>query len=100
MSTDTDMVEVRKMIGNELSFPVDGTGNDAWMAALAAAVNHLITHDFHKLVALLYRIDVNEKKLKQLLQERSGSDTGEMIAQLIVERQLQKIKTRRDPQPP
>ena len=88
------------MTGNELSFPVDGTGNDAWTAALGAAINHLITHDFHKLVALLYRIDVNEKRLKQLLQERSGANTGEMIAQLIVERQLQKIKTRQNPQPP
>ena len=61
---------------------------------LTQHINHLIQHDFEKLVALLYRIDVNEKKLKELLQRYSENNSSEIIAQLIIERQLEKIKTR------
>ena len=32
-------------------------------------INHLINTDFEKLVLYLYRIDVNEAKMKQLLQQ-------------------------------
>ena len=61
---------------------------------LAENINHLIIHDFNKLVSLLYRVDVNEAKLKHLLKENPGSDAGNIIADLIIERQLQKIKSR------
>jgi len=57
-------------------------------------INDLIQHDFEKLVTLLYRIDVNETKLKQLLQQNSNVDAAEIITSLIIERQLQKIKSR------
>jgi hypothetical protein len=63
---------------------------------LAIHVNDLINHDFEKLVSLLYRIDVNEAKLKHLLQENKNKDAGDLIAQMIIERQLQKIKTRNE----
>jgi hypothetical protein len=39
---------------------------------------------------------VNESRLQNLLKENPGEDSGKMIANLIVERQLQKIQTRRD----
>ncbi|MBC6492728.1 hypothetical protein BC349_16850 [Flavihumibacter stibioxidans] len=61
---------------------------------LADWVNGLIVHDFQELVRILYRIDVNENKLKFLLKEKVGEDAAQIIADLIIERQLQKIKTR------
>ena len=61
---------------------------------LAAHINHLIQHHFEKLVSLLYRIDVSEAKIKSLLQQQPGEDAAKIIAALIIERQLQKIKTR------
>ena len=61
---------------------------------LSAHINYLITHNFNHLVSLLYRIDVSETKLKTLLKENPGEDAGKIIAELIIERQLQKIKTR------
>ena len=61
---------------------------------LAKYINDLIIHDFEKLVSILYRIDVNERKLKSMLQENKHADAGIVIAKLIIERQLQKIKTR------
>lgn len=63
---------------------------------LAEAVNFLILHQFDELIRLLYRIDVHEQKLKQLLREHPQEDAGNIIASLIIERQLQKIKSRRE----
>ncbi|MBS1669378.1 MAG: hypothetical protein JST58_18550 [Bacteroidetes bacterium] len=61
---------------------------------LADYINHLINQDFQQLVMLLYRIDVSENKLRGLLNDKPNEDAGKMIAELIIERQLQKIKTR------
>jgi hypothetical protein len=61
---------------------------------LAAYLDDLIAHDFEKLVALLYRIDVNEEKLKQALAENQQIGAGHLIAGLIMERQWQKMQTR------
>lgn len=66
---------------------------DVFKQNLSAYINQLINHDFEKLVRLLYRIDVSEKKLKSLLAQQQ-TDAGIIIAQLIIERQFQKIKTR------
>jgi hypothetical protein len=61
---------------------------------LQAAVSSMIENDFQKLVNILYRVDVNERKLKYLLQENVGSDADIIIADLIIERQIEKIKLR------
>ncbi len=63
---------------------------------LAAHVNHLIKKDFEKLVSLLYRIDVNESKLKKFLHIYTNENAGKIIAQLIITRQLEKIKSRKE----
>ena len=63
-------------------------------AQLAEYINGLIKNDFEKLVTCLYRIDVHEQKLKTLLQENPMEDAGNLIASLIIERQLQKIASR------
>lgn len=62
---------------------------------LSQHINSLIQSDFQKLVSVLYRVDVSEKKLKNLLKERPDNDAGKIITDLIIERQLQKIKSRR-----
>lgn len=61
---------------------------------LSAYINRLITDHFDELITLLYRLDVNEKKLKDLLQQHAAEDAADIIASLIIERQEQKIKTR------
>jgi hypothetical protein len=61
---------------------------------LATHINHLINHDFEKLVFYLYRIDVDEARMKKLLELKDGENAAGLIANLIIERQLQKIKSR------
>lgn len=63
---------------------------------LTAHINHLINYDFEKLVFYLYRIDINEAKMKQLLDRQQGEHAAALIADLIIERQLQKNKSRRE----
>jgi hypothetical protein len=43
---------------------------------------------------VLYRIDVSEPKLKKLLHANPKTDASVIIADLLIERQAEKIKTR------
>lgn len=61
---------------------------------LAAWVTEMINRDFNELIHVLYRVDINENKLKFLLREKVGEDTAYIIADLIIERQLQKLRSR------
>jgi hypothetical protein len=58
-------------------------------------VNQLIEKDFSSLVQILYRIDVNELQLKNLLHTNPGTDAATLITDLIIERQVQKIEFRK-----
>ena len=69
--------------------------DDQLFHELAAYINSLIQTDFEQLVRILYRMDVSEPKLKQLLRENPDEDAGKLIARLMVERQHQKIQTRK-----
>lgn len=80
------------------SFEIDiplYTSQEDLLTKLAAHINDLIQSDFQKLVTILYRVDVDEKRLKQVLAENPGKDAGEIIAGLLIERQMQKIQSRK-----
>jgi type III secretory pathway component EscR len=87
--------EIINLLRKELSIdlPENIVLNEAAII-LSVYINELIQTDFQKLVFILYRIDVNETKLKKILQENPGEVSGRIIADLIIERQLQKIKSR------
>ncbi len=61
---------------------------------LAEKIDQLINTDFQKLVLILYRMDVSEIKLKQLLNENPGTNAALIITDLMIERQEQKIISR------
>lgn len=58
-------------------------------------INQWITEDFEHLLYMLYRIDVHEDKVRLLLKENKGENAAEVIADLIIERQRQKIDMRK-----
>ena len=68
---------------------------DELKKVLSDIINHLITNDFSRLIAVLYRLDISEKKLKQLLKKSINTSAGDIIAEMIIERQAEKIKTRK-----
>lgn len=78
----------------EISLPVS-TSLKELKQKLSIHINDLINHDFQKLVSLLYRIDVNENKMRNLLDQKEGENAAGLIANLIIERQLEKIESRK-----
>ena len=78
------------------TFHLPGTVNEMQDAEnyLAEKINELIKNDFDHLVQILYRIDVNEVRLKQVLKDNPNEDAGKIIATLIIEKQLQKMANR------
>lgn len=61
---------------------------------LERTINELIKNDFSRLVQILYRIDVSEAKLKNILSENPNEDAGKIIAQVIIERLVATKKAR------
>ncbi len=55
----------------------------------------LLDEKFDTLVNILYRIDISEKKLSQLFSGNNRNSIPSVLADLIIERQLQKIKLRK-----
>jgi hypothetical protein len=61
---------------------------------LAERLEILISHHFQQFVFLLYRIDVPENQIRDILERDAGDGAYRKIAGLLIERQLQKIKSR------
>lgn len=74
---------------------LDQITNAKMREELISLINELINEDFQSLIQLLYRIDVNEKKIRLYLEENSDKDAASVLADLIIERQLQKIESRK-----
>lgn len=60
---------------------------------LSGYISHLMNNNPDKLVSILSRVDVSEKTLKANLQNQD-ENASSIMAQMIIERQLEKIKTR------
>ena len=58
-------------------------------------INWMIVNCFEQLVQLLYRLDVDEIKLKTMLSQNQEKDAAHLITSLIIERQLQKLASRK-----
>ncbi|HEX5026165.1 MAG TPA: hypothetical protein VFV68_12875 [Agriterribacter sp.] len=90
--------EIITALQNELAIPLPDTFSwDTVQLLVKEKVEEMLQHDFQGLITLLYRIDVNENKLKEMLEARKGADAADTISTLIIERQLQKAKSRKEP---
>ena len=77
----------------EIDMPADSS-IDELKKLLTPYINNLINKDFNKLVNILYRIDIDEKKLKIFLNENKNTDAASIIADMIIDRQIQKLRSR------
>jgi len=62
---------------------------------LIRRIEELAEKDMEKLMWVLYRIDVSEKKLHEATSHASAENFSSVIADLIIARQLQKIESRK-----
>lgn len=54
-------------------------------------VDEMLNEDYPKLLSILYRIDIDEEFINRKLKEISNADTDEVITDLIIKRELQKV---------
>ncbi len=66
-----------------------------FLAMLAARIEEIMDESFEKLLAILYRLDVDERKVNTAFGENSRPAIARALAELVVERQLRTIRTRR-----
>jgi hypothetical protein len=93
--SDFEQLAQQEIIQIVNAYLVPETSINAFQEKLSAYIAELINHDFGKLINILYRLDVSEQKLRALLASSAATDAGLLIAELIIERQSQKIKSRR-----
>lgn len=60
---------------------------------LIEKINDLINNDLNQLYTVLYRLDISEKKLKHVLADQQAN-AAELIADLIIQRQIEKSEAR------
>ncbi|MGQ9799365.1 MAG: hypothetical protein ACUVRG_08730 [Ignavibacterium sp.] len=62
---------------------------------LVEKLTDLLENNFNSLVNILYRIDISEQKLAELFGGRNRENIPEKLAEMIIERQIQKINFRK-----
>ncbi|MEY5033693.1 MAG: hypothetical protein RL447_71 [Bacteroidota bacterium] len=67
-----------------------------WKIRLVDEIRYLLENDFHKLISILYRMDVSEGRLRGLLQDNPDKDAAELIAAIMLERAAQRQKTKEE----
>lgn len=86
--------EVITQLQQVLSVSLAGSTWEEMCIKVHETIQHLIAHDFQKLVEVLYRIDVDERKLKRILSDNKDKDAAIIIGDLIIERQVEKFNSR------
>jgi hypothetical protein len=71
----------------------EGIDPEKAFSLLYKLVEHLLIHDFNQLINSLYRIDVSEDKLKVAL--ATSPNPAQTISEMIWDRELQKVETRK-----
>jgi hypothetical protein len=80
------------IISKDFDIP-DQLSENQLRAAMVDAFAYLIDNDFPKLIQILYKADVDQYKLKELLETVEGSSSAEIIADAYIARQKAKIET-------
>lgn len=81
-SLDEDSVQLKDYQGNlfeqlfEVVYPI---------------INKLITNNYQQFLNTLYRIDVNELKLKQEMAKVDANQYSEVVTRLVLQKELQKV---------
>lgn len=90
---EVNLSEVVSLTGKELGLVLSEPADfEAFVLELTRAIQYLIDKDFEKLMHLLYRVDVNEQKVKQAFSLEK--EVARELALLVIEREKQKVITR------
>lgn len=65
------------------------------LALLASRIEEMMDHCFDQLLAILYRLDVDESKAQEAFSATSRPAIARRLAEIILMRQIEVIRTRR-----
>lgn len=71
------------------------TAYDELKHQLTTALSALLKTEISKVLSILYRIDVMEKKIKKAFLPEYSERRAELLSDLIIERELQKVVVRK-----
>lgn len=99
---DSIIHETIKLLSGDLEidpkyFPVVEDETTAWeqlRKLVAEKVLYLMENDVEQFKYVLYRLDVNELKVKTVLAESPYGEAANGIAELILKREMEKAQTR------
>jgi len=94
--------EVSKIIIKEFNLPqtnstmiLESHSLNELKAYLTGKLSEMMNNNFNQLVNTLYRIDIGEEKVRKIFLGDNRENIPSALADLIIERQLQKLSYRR-----
>ena len=88
----SDINSLIKIINKDFEV-ADGLSEERLRELMVNSFAYLIEEDFSKLLQILYRADVDQYKLKELLEGNADQSSAEVIADAYIARQKAKIET-------
>lgn len=80
---------------NSLIPSIDLNSLEEFKKYLTEKIKLLLEEKFDVLVNILYRIDINERKLNELFSGKNRDSIPASLAQMIIDRQIQKLHRRK-----
>lgn len=81
-----------KIIAKDFDLP-ENMNESQLRDVLVRTFEYLVEDDFQKLLQILYKADVDQYKLKTLLENTEGKSSAEIIADAYIDRQKAKVET-------
>jgi len=77
-----------------MQIPQSGLDRETIREKLSVLIAYLMEHHFEKLCQAMYRLDVSEAKFDKVLNNNALEQIPGAIADLVIEREMQKVRTR------
>ncbi len=81
--------------GEPLAIEYETLSREELKYRLQVFIADLLVHNFEKLTNMIYRHDVSEQKFNEALMGGSIDEQAGKIAELVIEREMQKEETRK-----
>ncbi len=100
MSTEANLDQVRKLVIKDLTLSDDEAqglmveDEAKLFHNLKLIIKYLLDHDFNRLINACYRMDVQQDRFQKALNSPNPDLVPEAIAQLVMDREQEKIKWR------
>jgi len=85
-------MSILKIISKDFDIE-ESLSEDQLREVLIEAFAYLVDNGFPKLIQILYKADVDQYKLKELLETVEGKSSAEVIADAYIARQMAKLET-------